>query len=102
MGQNCFKKLPKLVKFNLSNFTLTCQMREKWIAHSLIWLTQKNYSKNENVGQTYLKKHLNYTILVKYCVMAISRNSNRFLMSIERIVKVIKIIKVYEIISIQL
>ena len=62
----------------------------------------KEFSKNENVGQTYLKKHLNYTILVKYCVMAISRNSNRFLMSIERIVKVIKIIKVYEIISIQL
>ena len=28
-------------------------------------------SKNENVGQTHLKKHFNYTILVKYCVIAI-------------------------------
>ena len=39
---------------------------------------------SENFGQTYLQKHFNYTTLVKYCVMAISRNSNRFLMGIER------------------
>ena len=38
----------------------------------------------KNVGQNYLKKHLNYAILVKYCVMAISRNSNCFLIRIER------------------
>ena len=41
-------------------------------------------TRNWNVGQTYHKKHLNYTILVKYCVKAIPRNSNRFLMVIER------------------
>ena len=39
---------------------------------------------SEYFGQTYLQKHFNYTTLVKYCVMAISRNSNRFLMGIER------------------
>ena len=36
-----------------------------------------------NVGQTYLQKHLNYTILLKYFVLAISTNSNHFLMCIE-------------------
>ena len=48
-----------------------------------------------------LKKHLNYTILVKYCVMVISRNSNRFLTGIERNLSQKGIINVYENIPIQ-
>ena len=40
-----------------------------------------------------LKKHLNYANLVKYCVMA--KNSNRFLMGIERILSKKGILKVY-------
>ena len=58
--------------------------------------------KNENDRQTYLEKQLNYIILVKYCVMAISSNSNRFLMGIERSLSHKGIIKVYENIPIQL
>ena len=58
--------------------------------------------KNENDKQTYLEKQLNYTTLVKYCVMAISSNSNRFLMGIERSLSHEGIIKVYENIPIQL
>ena len=46
--------------------------------------------------QNYLKKRLNYTVLVKYCLMAISRNSNRFLMGIERRLSQKGIIKVYQ------
>ena len=108
-------------------------------------------AKNENVGQTYLKKHLNYTILMKHnfkilsffnisattkiyllflkpyleneikqnpqelahvhtlfkmgvmkpYVMTISKNSNHFLMGIERSFSQKGIIKVYQNISIQ-
>ena len=43
-----------------------------------------------------VKKHLNYTVLVKYYFMAKSRNSNRFLMSIGRSLSQREIIKVYE------
>ena len=59
-------------------------------------------AKNENFGQTYAKKYLNYIILVKYCVMAVSRNSNHFLRGIERSLSQKGIIKVYENISVQL
>ena len=52
--------------------------------------------KNKNVGQTYLKKYFDYTVLVKYLVMAISRNSNRVLMGIEMSLFQKRIIKVYE------
>ena len=46
MGQNCCKKLSKFQKCHLSSFTLTWSNEEKkWIAYSLIWLTQKNYNK---------------------------------------------------------
>ena len=58
-------------------------------------------AKNENGRQTYLKKHLDYTILVKYCVMAISRNSNCFLVGLERSLSQTGVIKVYENIPIQ-
>ena len=65
-------------------------------------LLKRITAKSENVVQAYLKKHLNYTILVKYCVMAISRNRNRFLMGIERSLSQKEIIKVYGNIPIQL
>ena len=58
-------------------------------------------AKNENVGQIYINKHLDYTILVKYCLMAISRTSNRFLIGIEKSLSQKGIIKVYETILIQ-
>ena len=52
-------------------------------------------------SKTYLQKHLNYTTLVKYCVMAITSNNIRFLMGIERSLSQKGIIKVYENIPIQ-
>ena len=55
-----------------------------------------------NVGQTYLQKHLNYTILLKYFVLAISTNSNHFLMCIEMSLSQRGIITVYDNIPIQL
>ena len=58
-------------------------------------------AKIENVGQIYINKHLDYTILVKYCLMAISRTSNRFLIGIEKSLSQKGIIKVYENILIQ-
>ena len=60
-------------------------------------LVKRITAKNENVGQSCLKKHLNQRNLVKYYVIAISRNSNRFLMGIERSLSQKEIIKVYEI-----
>ena len=64
-------------------------------------LVKRITAKKENAVHTYLKKHLNYTILVKNCVMAISRNSNRFLMGIKRSLSQKGIIKAYENIPIQ-
>ena len=89
MGQNRFKKLSKFQKFQLSNFTLT------WSNEGKINRLDMTYSK------TYLQKHLNYTILVKYCVMAITSNNIRFLMGIERSLSQKGIMKVYENIPIQ-
>ena len=89
MGQNRFKKLSKFQKFQLSNFTLT------WSNEGKINRLDMTYSK------TYLQKYLNYTILVKYCVMAITSNNIRFLMGIERSLSQKGIMKVYENILIQ-
>ena len=52
--------------------------------------------KMKTLDKLILKKHSNYTILVKYCVMAISRNCNSFLMVIERSLSQKGTIKVYE------
>ena len=46
-------------------------------------------------------KKLNCTNLVKYCVMAISSNSNRLLMGVGRSLSQKAVVKVYENISIQ-
>ena len=101
MGLSRFKKRSKFQKFQLNNFTLTCSNEGKMNSVWPVWLAHKKYNKNENVGQNYLKKHLNSRILVKYCVMAISRNSNRFLMGIEKSLSQKGIIKVYENIPVQ-
>ena len=85
MRQNRFKKLSKSQKFQLSDFILTWSNEEKV---NSVWpdmtYSKELQQKNENVGQTFLKKHLNYKILVKYCLMTISRNSDRFLMRTAR------------------
>ena len=39
-------------------------------------LLKRITAKNNYVEQRYLKKHLSYTILMKYCVMVIYKNSN--------------------------
>ena len=122
IGQSLFKKHSKFEKFDeilysgmtrLRNVKLTAILKKENMGQNRFknfsklrraaWydLLKRITAKNENVGQTYLKKHLNYTILVKYCVMAISRNSNRFLMGIERSLSQKGIIKVYENIPIQ-
>ena len=104
MGQDRFQKLSKFQKFQLSNFTLTLSNEGKINSVRLDMTYSKEQritAENENIGQTYLKKHLNYTIIVKYCVMAISRNSNRFVMGIEKSLSQIEVTKVYENIPIQ-
>ena len=86
MGQNRFKKFQNSKHFNYviwSNFDLVKRGKNEQRT-ACYGLLKRITAKNENNGQTYLKKHLNYTISVKYCVMTISRNSNRFLMGIER------------------
>ena len=55
MGQNCSKKL----KFQLSNFTLAWSIVGKRIVHPRYELFKRTTAKNENTGQTYLKRHLN-------------------------------------------
>ena len=66
---------------NLKYFTLTWSNARKMnsVRPDMTYLKELQ-QKNENVEQTYLEKHLNYTILVKYCAMAISRNSNRWVL----------------------
>ena len=78
MGENRFKKLSKFKKLQLRNFILTCSNGGK------INSVRLDQQKLKNDGKTYFKKHFNYTIFVKYCVMAISSDSNCFLMGIER------------------
>ena len=98
-----FRNFSKLQDFQLSNFTLTCSSNGKMNSVRLDMTYSKELQqKNENDKQTYLEKQLNYIILVKCCVMAISSNSNRFLMGIERSLSHKGIIKVYENIPIQL
>ena len=101
MGQNHLKKFSKFQKFQLILIWFG-QTRVKWIAYGLTWITRKNYNKTCKCWTNLsLKKHLNYTILMKYCVLAIPRNINRFLMGIERSLPQKGIIKVYENIPIQ-
>ena len=45
MGQNCFKKLWKSEKFQLSNFTLTWSNEGKINSVLLDMICQKNYNK---------------------------------------------------------
>ena len=78
MGENRFKKLSKFKKLQLRNFILTCSNGGK------INSVRLDQQKLKSDGKTYFKKHFNYTIFVKYCVMAISSDSNCFLMGIER------------------
>ena len=103
MGQNRFHKLSKFLKFQLSNLTLTWSNAGKMNRVLLDKVSLfKRITKHENVGQNHRKKHLNYIILVKYCVMAIFRNCDHFLMGTESNLLQKGIIKVYEIITIQL
>ena len=86
MGQNRFKKFQNSKHFNYviwSNFDLVKRGKNEQCT-AYYGLLNRITAKNENNGQTCLKKHLNYTVSVKYCVMTISRNNNRFLMGIER------------------
>ena len=72
------------------------------IAYGLTYvfvILKKFAAKNNYVEQTYLKKHLNYTILLNYCVMAISKNSNRSLKGIKRSLSqrgIIKYMKIFQ------
>ena len=50
MGQNRFKKLSKFQKFQLSNLIDFSKLSD---------LFKRTTTKNENIGQTYIKKHLN-------------------------------------------
>ena len=103
MGQNRFKNLSEFQKFQLSNFTLTVSNEGKTNSVRFDMTYSKELQQeNENFGQTYRKNHLNYTVLVKYCVMAISRNINRFLMGIGRSISQKGLIKVHENTPIQL
>ena len=104
MGQNRFGKLSKFLKFQLSNLTLTWSNAGKMnrVRLGKVSLFKRITAKHENVGQNHRKKHLNYTILVKYCVMATFRKCNHFPMGTESNLLQKGIIKVYEIITIQL
>ena len=103
MGQNRFKNLSEFQKFQLSNFTLTVSNEGKTNSVRFDMTYSKELQQeNENFGQTYRKNHLNYTVLVKYCVMARSRNINRFLMGIGRSISQKGLIKVHENTPIQL
>ena len=56
MGHNCFKKLLKFQKFQLSNFTLTWLNKGKMKSVRLdMTYSKKIIAKDENVVQTYLK-----------------------------------------------
>ena len=102
MRQNHFKKLSKFQKFQLSNFTLTWSNERKMnsVRHDMTY--SKELQQKLKMLDNLILKILNYTISVKYCVMAISRNSNRFLMGTVRSLSQKVIIKVYENIRIQL
>ena len=98
-GQNRFKKLSKFEIFQLSNFTLTRSNEEKMNSIQLDMTHSKRITakkKNEYVGEIYSKNLLYYTIIVKYCVIALFRNNNRFLMGMEGSLSQKGIIKVYQ------
>ena len=100
MGQSRFDKFSKFLKFQLSNLTLTWSNAGKM---NRVRLDKVSLFKRITTnGQNHRKKHLNYAILVKYCVMATFRNCNHFLMGTKSNLLQKGIIKVYEIITIQL
>ena len=102
MEQSYFKKLSKFQKFQLRNFTLIWPKEEKMNSVRLdMTLLKRIRGKKKLLDKLTLKKNLNYTDLVKYCVMAKSRNSNRFLMGIGKSLSQKGIIKVYENVPIQ-
>ena len=57
--QNRFKKRLKFQKFQLSDFILTWSNEGKVKSVWPIMTYSKNIAKNKNIGQSYLKKHLN-------------------------------------------
>ena len=99
MGKNRFMKLSKFQKFQLYNFTLTWSNERKMNSVRF----DMTYSKELQQKRKILTKLILKNIwIIQYCVMAISRNSNRFLIRTERSLSQKGIIKVYKNIPIQL
>ena len=55
MGQNCFKERSKFQKFQF-DLVKRGKGENRMARHALL---KGNFNKNKNVGQIYLKKHLN-------------------------------------------
>ena len=90
MEQDRFRKLSKFQKFQFSNFTLPWSNQGKRTYPKELHRKMKILDK---IGQ----RHLNLTISMKYCGIALSRNSNHVLMSIESSLsqKIMKFIKFF-------
>ena len=86
ISQNCFNKRSKFNKFYLSNFTLTWSKEGKVNSVRPDMTYSKELQQKEKMLEKFVLKtfELNIWILVKYCVVPKSRNSNHFLMGIER------------------
>ena len=93
MGQSLFKKYSNFQKFDEILYCGMTRFRNVKLGVFRQYQNTKIILKKKNMGQ-------NYTILVKHRAMAISRNSNRFLIGIERSLSQKGIVKVYETIPI--
>ena len=89
MKMSLFKKYSNFQKFDEILYCGMTRFRNVKLGVFRQYQNAKTILKKKNMGQ-------NYTILVNHRAMAISRNSNRFLMGNERSLSQKGIIKVYE------
>ena len=83
MEQDRFRKLSKFQKFQFSNVTLACPNQGKMSGIPSHTTYPKELHRKMKILDKIGQRHLNLTISMKYCAIALSRNSNHFLMSIE-------------------
>ena len=83
MEQDRFRKLSKFQKLQFSNFTLAWSNQGKMSGIPCHTTYPKELHQKMKILDKIGQRHLNLTISMKYCAIALSRNSNHFLMSIE-------------------
>ena len=94
-GRNRFKKGSKFQKFRLSNFTFTRSNEAKVNSvRPYITYSKELQQKMKMLDKLVLKTFELNNLSVKYCVMATSRNSNHFLMGVERSLSLKGIMKI--------